>query len=211
MPNRAARRGRLGTPGFSRETKLERRPGTREQRTSVLVVTNGIRTEKDYFDALRTEPWVAVDTVRIKAMDGAPAAVVKRAADVRDGSEYDEAWVVCDADDFDVRLAASHASRHSVKLAVSVPCFEVWLILHLAPGCPGFNDADQAGDYLKRLVRRWDKTALRFADFREGVFDAVSRAKRLDRPPEGNPSTDVWRLIEALQTASGAQDAVSPT
>jgi hypothetical protein len=108
---------------------------------------------------------------------------------------------VCDADDFDVRLAASHARGHAVNLAVSVPCFEVWLILHVAPGCPGFNDADQAGNYLKRLLRRWDKTALRFTDFREGVFDAVGRAKRLDSPPEGNPSTDVWRLIEALQTA----------
>jgi hypothetical protein len=115
--------------------------------------------------------------------------------------------VVCDADDFDVRLAASHASRHSVKLAVSVPCFEVWLILHLAPGCPGFNNADQASDHLKRLLRRWDKTALRFEDFREGVFDAADRAKRLESPPDGNPSSDVWRLIETLRATPEARDS----
>jgi RloB-like protein len=202
MPNRPSGRARRGTVGFTRETNLARRFGTREQRTSVLVVTNGIRTEKAYFDALGSEPWVAVNKVKVKPEEGSPAAVVQRAAEIRDGSEYDEAWVVCDADDFDVRLAASHARRHAVKLAVSVPCFEVWLILHLAPGCPGFNDAGQAGDHLKRLLRRWDKTALRFADFRDGVFDAVTRAKRLEPPPEGNPATDVWRLIEALQTAS---------
>jgi hypothetical protein len=41
--------------GFKRETDLLRRVNTRQERRSVLVVTNGISTEVDYFDALRRE------------------------------------------------------------------------------------------------------------------------------------------------------------
>jgi RloB-like protein len=205
MPNRAQGRRRGGSD-FSKETRLERRRDTREQRRSVLVVTNGESTEKDYFEALRAEPWVAASNVKLKVKfeNRSPVAIVTKAAGIRDENEYDEAWVVCDADDFDVRSAGTQADRQSVGLAVSVPCFEVWLILHLAAGCPGFNNATQADVHLKGLLPTWDKTSLRFLDFQSGVFDAVARAKRLDPPPDGNPSTDVWRLIEALHASSAA-------
>ncbi|HEY0935945.1 MAG TPA: hypothetical protein VGD91_19665 [Trebonia sp.] len=94
---RSNRGSRRGGSGFSRETNLARRLGTREQRRSVLVVTNGESTEKDYFEALRAEPWAAGVNVRVKFEPGAPAAVVRRAATIRDESELDEAWVVCRA------------------------------------------------------------------------------------------------------------------
>ena len=34
--------------------------------------------------------------------------------------------------------------------------------------------------------------------FRDGIDDAVQRAKRLGTPPEANPSTGVWRVVESL-------------
>lgn len=206
MPSRPRdERGRRGRSGFSRTTNLARRQATREQRRSVLVVTNGESTEKDYFEALRAESWVTAGKVRVKFENGAPTAVVRKAASIRDENEYDEAWVVCDADEFDVRPAIALAGTRVVGLAVSVPCFEVWLVLHLTERCPPFHTAAQAGDHLKRQLPNWDKTALRFGDFRSGVFHAVDRAKRLDPPPDGNPATDVWRLIAALQAEPETQ------
>jgi hypothetical protein len=93
-------RAAIGTPRdrscFKRETDLGRRVSTREERRSVLVVTNGIRTEVDYFDALKKEPWVTADKVKIKFEPGDPTAVVLRAARIRDDSAYDEVWVVCE-------------------------------------------------------------------------------------------------------------------
>ena len=177
----------------------------------MLVVTNGSRTEVDYFEALRDEPWVTADKVKVKFEPGEPIAIVARAAKIRDANEYDEAWVVCDMDEFDVRVAMERAAAEStpeqpLTLALSVPCFEVWLILHLSDGCPGFNHAAQVGAHLKKLVRAWDKKALDFDHFRAGVFDAVMRAKRLGDPPGTNPSTAVWRLVESLR-ATEASDA----
>jgi RloB-like protein len=169
---------------FSRDTSLRRGVNSREERRSVLIVTNGSSTELKYFEAVRNEPWVTAHKVTPKFIKGAPVAVVIRAAAIRAENAYDEAWVVCDVDEFDVRSAIVEASRHEdVELVLSQPCFEVWLILHLKTGCPGFNDATQAGAHLKRLLSHWDKTALKFSDFSAGILDAADRAKSLVRQP----------------------------
>ena len=163
------------------------------------MVTNGIRTEVDYFDALRKEPWITADKVTVKFESGEPIAVVLRAAKIRDDNAYDEAWAVCDVDEFATEAAIAAAVQREVELALSLPSFEIWLILHVSEGCPGFNNAAQTGRHLKSLLPNWEKTRLKFADFRSGVFDAVVRAKRLGEPPDANPSTAVWRLIESLR------------
>jgi hypothetical protein len=188
---------------LSRETTLRRRAGTREQRRSVLIITNGERTEVDYFEAVRKEPWITADKVKVKFEKGDPAVIVARAAKIRGDSAYDEAWAVCDVDDFDVKPALEAARDREVSVALSMPCFEVWLILHLCEGCPGFNNATQAVTHLKSLLPAWGKTTLRFDDFRAGVFDAVTRAQRLGATPDANPSTAVWQLIESLRKPRG--------
>jgi hypothetical protein len=44
----------------------------------------------------------------------------------------------------------------------------------------------------------WDKVILRFSDFKDGIADAIQRAKSRGEPPVDNPSTAVWNLIELL-------------
>ena len=200
MPTKSGRPS-ARRPRFQRDTELRRHAGRREERRSVLVITNGSRTEVDYFEALRREPWVTADKVRVKFEKGDPASVVLRAAAIRDDSAYDEAWVVCDQDEFNVKPAVENAHACEVWLALSVPCFEIWLILHLSGGCPRFNNAAQAGVYLKKLLATWDKTRLNFDEFRAGVSEAAARAQRLGDPPDANPATAVWRLVESLRAA----------
>jgi RloB-like protein len=195
---RAEARTRRPRPGFPRETDLRRRIDIRDEGRSILIVTNGERTEVDYFNGIKEEPWITATKVIVKFQRGEPAAVVLRSAVMRDENDYDEAWVVCDVDQYDVTLAIADAKARQVELTLSVPCFEVWLILHLSESCPGFNDCPQADRHLKGLLPSWDKTSLRFSDFRAGVFHAVARAKRLGDPPDANPSTAVWRVIESL-------------
>lgn len=179
------------------ETDLTRQTDVRPQRDTLLIVTNGERTERDYFEALRREPWVVV-ALRTKFEGGAPDDAVARAVQIRQGDDYDKVWVVCDVDEYDVSLAIQNAEDGAVDLALSMPSFEVWLILHISERCPRFNNASQADEYLRRLVPSWDKTNLRFSDFKDGIADAVERAKKRGEPPEDNPSTAVWRLVETL-------------
>lgn len=180
------------------ETDLTRRRDVRPQRLTLLIVTNGKRTERDYFEALRGEPWVIV-ALQVKFEKGSPDNAVVRAVQVRQDDEYDNVWVVCDVDEYDVSGAIQHARDGAVGLALSMPSFEVWLILHLSENCPAFNNATQADDYLRSILPNWDKTNLRFSDFKDGIADAVERAKKRGEPPEANPSTAVWRLVEVLR------------
>lgn len=184
---------------FSRETNLGRRTAVRNERRTVLILTNGQRTEVDYFEALKAEAWVAADKVTVKFQSGDPNEVVNRAAAIRDDNAYSEAWAVCDMDEFDVVAAYASADAHDVALALSVPCFEVWLLLHVTDKCPGFNSAVHVAAHLGKHVRGWDKTKLNFKDFQHGVSDAVARAQRLGVPPDANPSTAVWRIVKSLQ------------
>jgi hypothetical protein len=123
---------------------------------------------------------------------------VHAAAELRDYSEYDEEWAVCDVDKFDVRPTIEGSASEDINLALSQPSFEVWLILHKVSSCPGFNNASQASRLLSKHVQGWDKGRLRFADFASGILAAVERAQQLGEPPEANPSTAVWRLIVSL-------------
>lgn len=201
MPNKSqgqpARR-RRPYMALQYETDLSRRSEVRSQRQTLLVVTNGERTERDYFEALRSEPWVSF-ALRIKFERGTPEDAVARAVQIRQGDEYDKIWVVCDVDEYEVSTAIQHAKDGIVDLALSVPSFEVWLILHISEKCPRFNDAEQAGDYLQGLLPNWDKRNLRFSDFKDGIVDAVERAKKRGEPPIDNPSTAVWCLVELLR------------
>jgi hypothetical protein len=152
-----------------------------------------------YFDGLKRARAARTTKVTVRYVHGAPLAVVKAAAAKRRAMEYDEVWAVCDVDEFDISDAACMARQHQVELALSQPCFEVWLILHLSDCNAHLDDATHAKARLGKVLSGWDKTDLRFGDFGDGVDDAVRRAKSLGEPPEANPSTTVWRLVESLR------------
>jgi hypothetical protein len=192
------RRSRI-VPGSGRETNLRRRSDQYEQVPAILIATNGESTEKDYLDALKREPWVRAGRISVVVERGSPLDVVRGVAGRRDRDDYDEAWAVCDVDAYDTRSATVAADQTKVNITWSNPCFEVWLILHRAPWTAYLDSADHATARLRATLGTWNKTRLDFSDFRDGVDTAVARAKALDPPPEANPSTAVWQLVEALR------------
>ncbi|MDG6108149.1 RloB domain-containing protein [Dactylosporangium aurantiacum] len=187
--------------GTGRETDLRRLPNRREQRTTVLVDTNGKSTEIKYFKCVKDLPWVTAGRVIVTFTNGSPLEVVRDAARRRDENEYDHAWAVCDVDDFDTVEPSTEAESLEVSLAWSNPCFEVWLILHRENSRAHIAGPKKAAEKLSRSIGKpWDKSTLNFADFDAGIGEAVRRAKQLDAAPAGNPSTNVWQLIELLGT-----------
>jgi RloB-like protein len=79
----------------------------------------------------------------VRFADLAPAALPAIAASLRDSNDYDGAWVVCDVDQFSVASARQTATEKNVGMALSNPCFEVWLLLHVSHKRSGFNNCDQ--------------------------------------------------------------------
>ena len=109
-----------------------------------MVVCEGVSTEPKYIDALRVQPEVresAAVQLRIEAADKGevPLTLVRRAIDIRlrdkrKGREIDEIWCVFDVEwpqnHPNLAQAISLARGDGIFLAISNPCFELWLILH---------------------------------------------------------------------------------
>lgn len=191
-----------------RENTSERRRPYREPRERVLVVCGGRRTEPDYFKGLllaRRNPSVSVKVV---AEPRDPLAVVAHARGYgeRSRDDFDVVWCVLDVDQFDYTNVFTAARQAGIELAVSNPCFEVWLLLHHADVTAEINDARRAAVMLSRFVPGYDKTCVRFDDdFAQGVQQAVERGRSLlpDTTMLGsNPSTGVWRLVERISADS---------
>jgi hypothetical protein len=160
-------------------------------------------TERDYFEGFREKLRQGNVSVRIRYEGIDPARLVRLAASYRDQrpGRFDEVWCIVDVDQFDMDAAVAEARRLDVRLAISNPCFELWLLLHRGD-CRAFcNDCNEVERRLRRHVPAYDKTRLNFADFVGGVHDAVKRAKDLDAAGTDhrrNPSTNVWQLVERI-------------
>ncbi|MER7001691.1 RloB family protein [Dactylosporangium sp. NPDC000555] len=184
--------------GQGRETNLERSQGRRAQRRAVLIATNGKSTERKYFDAVKALPWVHAARVAVVFTNGAPTELVRDTARRRDLNDFDEAWAVCDVDEYLISEPSATARRLKVKLAWSNPSFEVWLILHHDNCTSHLENGTKACQRLEKYVGKWNKSTLNFSQFEQGISDAVTRAKELEPSPDNNPSSGIWRLMEAL-------------
>lgn len=180
-----------------------RRPPFREPRLRLLVVCGGKRTEPDYFRGLKGHLRNPAVQIRLKAKVCAPRDLVEHARKIApaSGDEFDEVWCVVDSDEFDLEPAIALATKLDVRLAVSNPCFELWLLLHHQDCTAPLCGAKAVLRQLTKQVPGYQKNGLRFADFEPGLADALRRAERLD--PTGcnhgcDPSTGVWKLVSLI-------------
>ncbi|MFJ2608689.1 RloB family protein [Streptomyces sp. NPDC091279] len=190
---------------FPREGSGRRPAPTRRSARTVLVVCGSKETERQYLQGLREHlrnPAVSV-VVRGKACSPTQlVAYAKKQRNVSRGS-FDEVWCVFDVDQFvDVDQAVIDAGRAGIKVAISNPCFELWLLLHFTPQTGHVPTYKKLLPLLRKHVPGYDKTRVDFAVYRDGRAEAVVRARQLDPTGEGharNPSTGVWQLVERME------------
>jgi hypothetical protein len=197
---------------------LKRKVATRKPRKTLVVFCEGERTEPEYLDALKRQPLVrdvaAVD-LRVETGHGGsvPRTLVAMATDARnraieEEAEIDEFWCV-----FDVEWPTNHpglieavqqARANGIQLAVSNPCFELWLILHFRD-----HTAWLENNQARRLRRELDGSTDKGIDasrYMPLTAEAARRAARLDRRhledgtvfPQDNPSSGMHRLLVAV-------------
>ena len=122
-----------------------RKKQNREKRKRHLIVSNGKVTEGEYFNTV-IEDLNVRGSVRYQFIDGDPLSVVrclsrkleldKKAERLKEIEPISSVWVVVDVDQFRNLGEAERAAKEAgYNLAVSNPCFEVWLIDHDSP-CP---------------------------------------------------------------------------
>ncbi len=108
----------------------------RQPKKSILLVTNGEKTELLYLSGLKSYLRCRNISLKVKFVKGEPNTVLKNLTSPRgDVSAYDEIWIVVDEDGLDrssfVAKCKKLTKKHQKWFAiVSRPCFEVWLIAH---------------------------------------------------------------------------------
>ncbi|MEV6343762.1 RloB family protein [Actinoplanes sp. NPDC051851] len=176
-------------------------------RRRILIVCGAEKTESAYFKGLRDAQRLATMSVAvIEKGQASPDEVVRHAKRRAEGEDYDEVWCIVDVDRFEreggkISEAVRLAEAAGIKVAVSNPCFELWLLLHREQCTAHCADCGVAERLLKRRLPAYDKTRLRFADFAGGVQVAVERAERLEptgREHTVNPSSGVWPLVKMI-------------
>ena len=119
---------------------LKRRVETRPELKTVIVFCEGQVTEPDYLNGLMRLPELRQSTsltVQIAEQHGMPRTLVESAIKQKrqSGAELDECWCLFDAESpqhhpYLVESVNRAAETPGVHVAVSNPCFEVWLLMH---------------------------------------------------------------------------------
>ncbi|RQS57435.1 RloB domain-containing protein [Burkholderia sp. Bp8963] len=205
-------------PRHRRARRIERKAARREAFERILIVTEGEKTEVNYFEEIRREYRLPSAAVHVCPADGTnPLQVVNYALDFcQKTCQWERVFAVIDRDDhaqYDeaLRRAAEHNGTITndekqpiaFQAIPSNPCFELWPLLHFQR-----SEAHIHRDDVVRLLSGYingyqkGKRGL-FAATHRGLEAAYMNAQllrqRLERPAQ-NPSTDVDILVRVLTT-----------
>ena len=190
---------------------------TRIEREYILIVCEGIKTEPNYFVALRKELPKNTVEVSIHGEGANTLSLVDRAQQIKKSREnrdfqFDQVWVVFDRDSFeasDFDNAINKAESHGMKCAWSNEAFELWYILHFENRITGMSRTDYKGKLSGLLNETYKKNDLEMYEklkVKGNQNQAINWAKSLHDnfknsgipPSSSNPCTTVYELVQAL-------------
>ena len=223
--------GNDNSPKERQRRQLQRKAGQRASYDRILIVSEGSKTEPNYFNEIRAAYRLHTANVQVRAsqLGTAPIQVVQYARQLFEVGDrhkniqpraFEQVYAVFDRDDHDsyfnaLRLAESLDGKLKndlkslvvFKAIASVPSFELWLLLHfdniLAP-----IHRDEVMRRLMRYLPAYEKGNDRaFETTREHLELATQRADALasrftaDSAPE--PYTAIAELVKRLTTLLG--------
>lgn len=197
---------------------LQRNVQLRDARLFV-VATEGAETEPRYFEALQTHGLVPRSRIKLHLLpstDGrsAPQHLIERVETFL--SQYrllsdDAVWLVLDTDLKSGNRCAQLSELTTLcrqkgwQVAISHPCFELWLLLHVCDAPAGLSDCASVQSALRNELGAYQKaTTPALCCEPSALEDAVKRARSLDPASAEWPAslgTGVYRLLEALRAS----------
>lgn len=225
---------RRGIPKGRSKKDLKRGQQNISEKDRILIVCEGEKTEPGYLHKLITEYRVPTAKVRVHGEGGAaPISVVEYAEELLEkDADFEHIFLVFDRDAHSTYVDAlskvdGFKKRRKLKSKniasiTSVPCFEIWLLLHVSSsskpygqGVPGTPPGKQVIRDLRThaVFANYEKTNADFFDaIKEDTDNAIARAKRQivqagnsGAPPHHEDSSSRFYLIvETLRTIATA-------
>ncbi len=193
---------------------LDRDGGKVRDASLIVIAAEDTYAVQHYFKRFRTR---RVQFVVVPTEDGcsSPDAVVRRLDDFkRDNATEpgDEFWFCIDKDHWassghidNLVQVLQHCKQADYRIAISNPCFELWLLLHFEEAKPATDcTCREIESWLSRIAGGYDKTACdRLPIDAAMVKTAIARAKALDTDPSllipATPLTRVYLILDLLQ------------
>ena len=184
----------------------------------IVIATENTYADKQYFEEILETP----SNVKIEVLetskrkgDSAPQHVLARLESFKKYYEEDDSfgvadefWLMVDVDEWPQLVEVTEkAIKYGYQLAVSNPCFEIWLLCHCQTPPVGLSKCSDV-EYLlgqkfnikygkRKKLRRFD-----FPHFRDNIGLAVQRAIASDTGPDDilpqNPGTRVYRVVQSI-------------
>ncbi|MBI5048642.1 MAG: RloB domain-containing protein [Deltaproteobacteria bacterium] len=199
---------------------LRRKTAKRAAYDIVLIVCEGAKTEPYYFLGLRKHLLLSNANIVIadKKTGIDPLSVVNFAIkEFNKDPCYDRVYCVFDKDKHTTYPAALDKIRSTPRLKkatfhaiTSIPCFEIWLLLHYTFTSRSFSATGDASNCalveaeIRGHISGYQKGNRNIFELVKDKLDnAITNAKRLDAFHQtsgtDNPSTKVHELVEYLQ------------
>ena len=214
----------------NRSAARKRIPGGLRERLTIVIATEGARTEPDYFiylqrkfrdinidiisrDYSRSDPMqVLDDLIKYKERKSPSPSIIKAH------------WIVIDNDGRppdDMRRVMEKAKAKGLCVADSNPCFELWLLLHRKP-LSDYDDREieelkkneKTGNRtrleaeLVKICGEYNKSDLRQSDFLPYVTTAIKNAHESDTKPNSpwmhQIGTRVYRLARSIKDSDSS-------
>ena len=194
------------------KSKKRKQYGHLPEKEIIRLHVEGKITERQYFECIRSDA-VHLSFAQTSGLD--PKSLVRnaraelnlkhrRTSDI----DFDELWCVFDVDQHERLAEALSDAKHSnVQIAISNPCFELWLVLHVRDQ-NAFISRSSIQKQSQELGLTDGKHLKPNAceDLKESTMDAKRRAIQLSESHRQtgascteNPSSTVWRLADRLQ------------
>ena len=201
-----------------RKRRLDRE---RYQRDAYLIViaTEGTHTEYQYFQIFRNPriKVVVLPTENVEGVAGqghsSPKHVIKRLDRYRKENvpwPNDEMWIMFDRDRWTQEMLTTVcqlANQKNYSMAISNPCFELWLLLH-------HMDVERDAVFacndlvleLRNLLGEYNKDNVKLENFEGGINQAIIRAEAKDIHPADRwpqtTGTHVYRVVKTILDAN---------
>jgi hypothetical protein len=209
--------------------RIRRTPDHVRDSSLIIIATEGEKTEKQYFEGIKSLfKSKKVNILILPNIDhqSSPEQVMEVIDKFLDDFKLevdDQCWLIIDLDRWKTETLSNVAGlclQKNISFAVSNPCFEFWLLLHVAY----INDYSNEQKKLmlvnrkvgtnrtwlnRELVRRlgsYNKSNLQFSYFSSGINQAITQAENLDVNPEhrwpNELGSRVYRLVKIIMSYS---------
>jgi hypothetical protein len=209
-------------PRSQRGDSLYRPSAFRNQKPLILIVSEGTVTEEQYFRRVRAffrASSVQVATCDVETLGRDPVSVVKRAIKKRDSAQiendaqYNQVWCVVDVDEHqNLAEALELAKQNSIKVAITNPCFELWLLWHYQDH-NSYISTQAVQRKLKKIIRDYDKDLPANFPYRaceEAKKRALTQGRETHTQLLVNPGATTWLVVDAIKLAKPVNTKSTP-